>query len=99
MGFWCSYLIGEDTFYHVYGAAYPHLLRCAKVTIIRRMIWIEVPRFQVCGCSECSWVFKPSWPPAGNSLDEMKEIFAGLRDREFAIHVCAEHPMAKRTIG
>jgi len=65
----------------------------------RKLIWIEEPRFHGCGCSECAWVFKPSGPPAGNSLDEMKEIFERRRDKEFAIHVCAEHPKAKKAKG
>jgi hypothetical protein len=60
------------------------------------MIWIEKPSFQGCGCSECACVLMPSGPPAGNSLDEVKENFARLRDKEFAIHVCAEHPRAKK---
>jgi hypothetical protein len=67
------------------------------VTLLRKLVWIENPRFQGCGCSECAWVFKPSGPPAGNSLYEMKEMFERQRDKEFAIHVCAEHPRAKET--
>jgi hypothetical protein len=64
--------------------------------MLRNLIWIESPRFQGCGCSECAWEFKPSGPPAGKSLDEMKEIFERQRDKEFAMHVCAEHPRAKK---
>jgi hypothetical protein len=70
-----------------------------KVTILRKLIWIEKPGFLGCGCSECAWVFKPSGPPAGNSLDEMKEFYGRLRDIEFATHVCAEHPRAKKAKG
>jgi hypothetical protein len=51
--------------------------------MLRKLTWIEEPHFQGCGCSECAWVFKPS----GNSLDEMKEIFERLRDKEFAMSV------------
>jgi hypothetical protein len=40
-------------------------------------------------------VFKPSGPPAANSLAEMKENYERRRDKEFAAHVCAEHPRAK----
>jgi hypothetical protein len=29
----------------------------------------------------------------------MKEIYERLRDKEFAIHVCAEHPRAKKAEG
>ena len=63
----------------------------------RTLIWIEQPRFQGCGCSECAWVFNPSGAPAGNSLQEMKENYERRRDKEFAAHVCVEHPGAKNT--
>jgi hypothetical protein len=69
------------------------------VIILRKPIWIEEPRFRGYGCSECAWVFKPEGQPAGNSLDEMKEIFERLRNKAFAIHVCAEHPRAKKAKG
>jgi len=36
---------------------------------------------------------------AGSSLGEMKEIFERQRDKEFAIHICAEYPKAKKTKG
>ena len=62
----------------------------------RRLIWIEKPSFQGSGCSECSWVFKPSGPPAGDSLDEMKKNFERMRDIEFANHSCAAHPKARK---
>jgi hypothetical protein len=64
--------------------------------MLRKLIWIEKPRFQGCGCSECAWSFKPSGPPSGKSLREMKDTFERLRDKEFATHVCAEHPRAKK---
>jgi hypothetical protein len=32
--------------------------------------------------------------PDGKSLEEMKEEYERLRDKEFAAHVCAEHPRA-----
>jgi hypothetical protein len=70
-----------------------------KVTTFRKLIWIENPHFQGCGCSECAWEFKPSGPLAGNSLYEMKQIFERQRDKEFAIHHCAKHPRVKKTKG
>jgi hypothetical protein len=73
--------------------------RYPKVSMLRKLIWIEEPRFQGCGCSECAWVFKPAGPPVGNSLDEMREHFERLRDKEFATHICAEHPRAKKAKG
>jgi hypothetical protein len=41
-------------------------------------------------------MFRPSGPPAGNSLQEMKENYLRLRDEELAAHICAEHPSAKK---
>jgi len=70
-----------------------------KLPVVRKLIWIKTPRFQGSACSECAWMFKPSGPPAGNSLDEMKEIYERLRDKEFAIHDCGDHPRARRTKG
>jgi hypothetical protein len=80
-------------------AAHSHLPKGTKVITFRKLVSIENPHFAGRGCSECAWVFKPSGPLAGNSLDEMKEIFERLRDKEFAIHVCAEHPRDKKTKG
>jgi hypothetical protein len=34
---------------------------------------------------------------AGKSLDEMMRNFELLRDNEFILHVCADHPRAKST--
>jgi hypothetical protein len=41
-------------------------------------------------------MFRPSGPPAGNSLQEMKENYLRLRDEELAAHICAEHPARRR---
>jgi len=47
-----------------------------------------------------AWVFNPSWPLAGKSIEEMKTNFGQRRDKEFASHVCAEHPrVAKNPAG
>ena len=61
----------------------------------RTLIWIEGSRFRGSGCSECAWVFSPSGPPTGDSLAEMMEKYEQRRDKEFAAHVCAEHPRSK----
>jgi rubredoxin len=58
----------------------------------RRLVWVERPNFQRWTCTECSWVFNPSWPLVGKTIDEMKENFGQQLDEEFASHVCAEHP-------
>jgi hypothetical protein len=62
----------------------------------RELIWIEEPHFLGWACSECAWRFKPTGPPVGDSLREMKKNFLCLRDEESAAHVCAEHPRAKK---
>jgi len=77
-------------------APYSHVARRPRVDSVRMLIWIEEQRFEGWGCSECAWAFKPSGPPAGHSLAEMMEIYERLRDKEFAAHVCAEHPRAKK---
>jgi hypothetical protein len=65
----------------------------------RKLVWIEGQRFRGWGCAECAWVFNPSGPPIGESLDEMTQHYERQRDRDFAAHVCAEHPRAKDTKG
>jgi len=62
---------------------------------LRQLIWIQTPHFLGWGCSECAWVFRPSGPPIGNSLQEMKERYLRRLEEESAAHVCAEHPRAK----
>jgi hypothetical protein len=61
----------------------------------RKLIWVGEQRFWGWGCSECDWVFNPSGSPTGKSLDEMKENYEQQRDKDFEVHVCAEHPRAK----
>jgi hypothetical protein len=75
---------------------YLHLARRPQMDALRTLIWIEGPRFQGFGCSECAWTFNPSGPPAGNSLQEMKKYYERRRDKEFAIHICAEHTKIKK---
>jgi len=58
----------------------------------RKLAWIDEQRFRGWGCSECAWVFNPSGSPTGRSLDEMKQNYERQRDKDFAAHVCAEHP-------
>lgn len=63
----------------------------------RKLVWIQEKRFLGWGCSECAWVFKPSGTPIGKSLDEMKQNYGERRDKDFAVHVCAEHPGTRNT--
>ncbi len=61
----------------------------------RKLVWIEQRRFRGFGCSECAWVFNASGAPAGESFDEMMRNFELQRDREFTLHVCADHPKSQ----
>ena len=63
----------------------------------RKLVWIEQQRFRGWGCSECAWVYNPSGAPAEKSFEEMMRNFELQRDREFTLHVCANHPRAKST--
>jgi hypothetical protein len=63
----------------------------------RKLVWVEEERFQGWGCSECAWLFNPSGAPSGNSLDEMMENYERRREKDFAAHVCTEHPRTKKT--
>jgi len=40
-------------------------------------------------------VFNPSGPPTGKSYYEMVRKFEAQRDKDFASHLCADHPRAK----
>jgi hypothetical protein len=61
----------------------------------RKLVWIEEKQFWGWGCSECAWLFNPSGSPTGASLDEMKQNYEQWCNRDFAAHVCAEHPKVK----
>lgn len=61
---------------------------------MRAMIWMASEKFEGWGCSECAWTFNASGPPLGDSLDEMKQNFERRREKDFASHVCAQHPRA-----
>jgi hypothetical protein len=65
----------------------------------RKLVWIERQGFQGWGCSECAWLFNPSGPPTGNSLDEMMRGYEQRQVKGFAAHVCTEHPRAKNRKG
>jgi len=58
----------------------------------RELIWVEKENFLGWTCSACAWEFKPSGPPIGSTLEEMKHNYEGQRDQEFKAHVCAKHP-------
>jgi hypothetical protein len=58
----------------------------------RKLVWIETQNFQGFGCSQCSWMFKPTGVLVGESLDKMKKDFEAQLEKEFAAHVCVKHP-------
>jgi hypothetical protein len=60
--------------------------------IRRKLVWVERQDFQGWACSECAWAFNPSGPLVGKSIDEIKMRYEQQRDKEFASHLCAEHP-------
>jgi hypothetical protein len=62
---------------------------------MRKMIWIKNARTEAWGCSQCAWTYRPTGPPIGSGMDEMKQNFESQRDKEFATHVCAEHRVPK----
>ena len=62
---------------------------------MRNMIWVKDARHEGWGCSDCAWIFHPSGPPLGASMEDMKRNFESQRAKEFAAHVCTQHPRAK----
>jgi hypothetical protein len=62
----------------------------------RKLVRLETQNFQGWVCSECAWIFKPSGPLGGSSIDEMKTHYQQQRDHEFASHVCEKYPRSKK---
>jgi rubredoxin len=54
----------------------------------RKLVWVEGQNVAGWGCSECLWIFNPSGPPIGNSLEEMKQNFEVQLSHEFESHTC-----------
>jgi hypothetical protein len=63
----------------------------------RTLTWITETHFYGLGCSRCAWLFRPTGPPTGSSLAEMKENYMQHCNQEFAAHDCAEQPRAAKT--
>ena len=61
----------------------------------RKVVWVETQSSAAWRCPECAWVFNPSGPPIGNTLEEMKRNFQMQLSEEFASHDCAEHPRVR----
>jgi hypothetical protein len=62
---------------------------------VRTLVWVEERSFKGWGCSECAWMFNPTGPPIGKSLDEMKRNFQMQLSEEFASHDCWGHPRVR----
>jgi hypothetical protein len=58
----------------------------------RQMVWRKTAQIEAWACTGCAWTFRPSGPPLGDDLDEMMENYEVQRDKEYARHVCAQHP-------
>lgn len=67
------------------------------VSTPRTLTWIREEHFYGPACSRCAWLFRPSGPPTGISLQQMKEDYVRRCNEEFAAHVCSEHPRAAKT--
>jgi hypothetical protein len=67
--------------------------------VMRQIVYIRTESAQVWACSDCAWTFDPVGPPRGSSLEEMKQNYERQRDKEYASHVCTEHPRAKSARG
>jgi rubredoxin len=66
------------------------------VAMRRKLVWVERQNFQGWACTECAWVFNPTGPVVGKSIEEMKEHYEEQRDKEFVSHDCAAHPRAAK---
>jgi hypothetical protein len=65
------------------------------MTSLRQKKRIKVAGIVTEGCSVCAWTFGPSGLPRGRNLEEMIENYKRECDKEFASHICAEHPRSK----
>jgi rubredoxin len=58
-------------------------------------VWVETGDFEGWACSQCAWVFNPSAPPIGNTLEAMKQNYEQQRDQEFVSHACPARATTK----
>jgi len=61
----------------------------------RDLVWLKTRDFEGWACSQCAWVFNPSVPPFGTTLEEMKQNYERQRDREFVSHACTTRVTTK----
>jgi hypothetical protein len=57
-----------------------------RVSTRRSLTWIRQTHFYGPGCSRCTWLFRPTGPPVGSSLQEMKENYLRYCNEEFLAH-------------
>jgi hypothetical protein len=76
---------------------YTNTPKYCRVPDTRTLTWIREEHFHGVACSRCAWLFRPTGPPTGNSLQEMKENYKRDCNEDFASHDCAEHPRAPKT--
>jgi hypothetical protein len=67
-----------------------------QLFMLRRMLWLDQGQFRGWACSECAWMFNPSGPLVGKTIEEMKQRYETERDKEFKSHVCAAHPRTNK---
>lgn|SRR5208282_3205868 len=79
-------------------ANYSNRPKYCGVPTPRTLTWIREEHFHGPSCSRCAWLFRPSGPPTGISLEQMKENYMRLCNEEFAAHACAEHPIHANTM-
>jgi hypothetical protein len=77
-------------------ATYSNCARYYEVSTPRTLRWIRETNVHGPACSRCAWLFRPTGPPTGISLQQMKENYMRRCNEEFAAHVCAEHPRAAK---
>jgi hypothetical protein len=71
------------------------MLHWAQESIFLKLVWIESQSFAGWGCAECGWVFNPSGPPIGKSLDDMREHFQAQLSKQFRSHACVSRSRAR----
>jgi hypothetical protein len=92
----CNFLLSRFVWRTIHPSACEgSMLHEGEESSSRKLVRVEGRSFEGWGCSECAWVFNPSGPPVGKSLDEMTRNFQMQLAKEFASHACTEHRRAK----
>jgi hypothetical protein len=78
-------------------ANYSNHAKYFGVSTPRTLTWIREAHFHGPACSRCAWLFRPTGPPIGMSLQQMKENYLRRCNEEFSAHDCAEYPTAAKT--